>query len=32
MVTNNAKENINAFYDDYNTTKKQLDLYWTGLG
>jgi len=26
IVINNAKENINTFYDGYNTTKKQLEL------
>jgi len=31
-VTNNAKENIDAFYNNCNTIKKQLNFYWTSLG
>ena len=30
-VTNNAKENVDAFYDDCNTARKQPDPYWTIL-
>ena len=31
MVTDNVKENVNAFYNNCNTTKKQLNPDQTGL-
>jgi len=32
MVTDNSKENIDVFYNNCNTTKKQPNPYWTSLG
>jgi len=32
IVTNNTKENLDVSYNNYNTTRKKLDLHWTSLG
>ena len=32
MVTGNAKENVDTFYNGHNTARKQLEPLWPYLG